>query len=194
MSLTKKKKEIIEEVEKSKVEEFSLIKEIQNWVSIFLMALVIAFFLNTFIIANSRVPSGSMENTIMTGDRLIGPRLSYNFSDPKRGDVIIFRWPDNEKIFFVKRIIGMPGDTVKISDGKIYLNNSTEALEEPYIKEPMIPEEDVEYVVPEGAYFVLGDNRNKSADARRWQNTFVYRNKIIAKVIFEYYPKFKIIS
>ena len=134
MSLTKKKKEIIEEVEKSKVEEFSLIKEIQNWVSIFLMALVIAFFLNTFIIANSRVPSGSMENTIMTGDRLIGSRLSYNFSDPKRGDVIIFRWPDNEKIFFVKRIIGMPGDTVKISDGKIYLNNSTEALEEPYIK------------------------------------------------------------
>ena len=109
MGISKKKREIIEKVEKEKVEEFSLIREIWSWVSILAIAALIAFVLNTFIIANSRVPSGSMENTIMTGDRLIGSRLSYKFSDPKRGDIIIFRWPDDESIYFVKRIIGYAG-------------------------------------------------------------------------------------
>ena len=176
------------------MEEFSLIREIWSWVSILAIAALIAFVLNTFIIANSRVPSGSMENTIMTGDRLIGSRLSYKFSDPKRGDIIIFRWPDDESIYFVKRIIGMPGDTVRISKGKVYLNNSGIPLDEPYIKEEMIPEEDVEYKVPGNSYFMLGDNRNNSADSRRWRNTFVHKDKIVAKVLFEYFPKIKIIS
>ena len=194
MGISKKKREIIEKVEKEKVEEFSLIREIWSWVSILAIAALIAFVLNTFIIANSRVPLGSMENTIMTGDRLIGSRLSYKFSDPKRGDIIIFRWPDDESIYFVKRIIGMPGDTVRISKGKVYLNNSGIPLDEPYIKEEMIPEEDVEYKVPENSYFMLGDNRNNSADSRRWRNTFVHKDKIVAKVLFEYFPKIKIIS
>ena len=194
MGISKKKREIIEKVEKEKVEEFSLIREIWSWVSILAIAALIAFVLNTFIIANSRVPSGSMENTIMTGDRLIGSRLSYKFSDPKRGDIIIFRWPDDESIYFVKRIIGMPGDTVRISKGKVYLNNSGIPLDEPYIKEEMIPEEDAEYKVPENSYFMLGDNRNNSADSRRWRNTFVHKDKIVAKVLFEYFPRIKIIS
>ena len=194
MGISKKKREIIEKVEKEKVEEFSLIREIWSWVSILAIAALIAFVLNTFIIANSRVPSGSMENTIMTGDRLIGSRLSYKFSDPKRGDIIIFRWPDDESIYFVKRIIGMPGDTVRISKGKVYLNNSGIPLDEPYIKEEMIPEEDVVYKVPENSYFMLGDNRNNSADSRRWRNTFVHKDKIVAKVLFEYFPRIKIIS
>lgn len=194
MGLTKKKREIIEAVEREKLEEFSLVREIFSWIGILIMASIIAFVLNTFIIANSRVPSGSMENTIMTGDRLIGSRLSYIFSEPKRGDIIIFRWPDNEKIYFVKRIIGLPGDTVRISGGKVYINNSGIPLDEPYIKEDMMPEDDVEYVVPEDSYFMMGDNRNNSADSRRWKNTFVHRDKIIAKVLFEYFPKIKIIS
>ncbi len=184
----------MDEMEKSKVEQFSLAKEIWNWISILLIAAAIAFVLNTFIIANSRVPSGSMENTIMTGDRLIGFRLSYLFEEPERGDIIIFRWPDDESIYFVKRIIGMPGDTVRISGGKVYLNGSDTPLEEPYLKEEMFPEADVEYTVPEGAYFVMGDNRNNSADSRRWENTFVYRDKIVAKVLFQYFPKIRLIS
>ncbi len=194
MSLTRRKRELLDEMEKSKVEQFSLAKEIWNWISILLIAAAIAFVLNTFIIANSRVPSGSMENTIMTGDRLIGFRLSYLFEEPERGDIIIFRWPDDESIYFVKRIIGMPGDTVRISGGKVYLNGSDTPLEEPYLKEEMFPEADVEYTVPEGAYFVMGDNRNNSADSRRWENTFVYRDKIVAKVLFQYFPKIRLIS
>ncbi len=163
--------------------------EVWEWVKVLVSAALIALFLNTCIIANSEVPSGSMENTIMTGDRVIGSRLSYRFGDPERGDIAIFRFPDNEEIFFVKRIIGLPGDTVDIVDGQVYLNGSAEPLDEPSIREPMIPEEPMHFEVPEDSYFMLGDNRNNSGDARRWRNTYVKRDKIIAKVLFRYFPK-----
>lgn len=172
----------------------SLKKELMSWLQIIVCAALIAFFMNSFIIANSRVPSASMETTIMTGDRVIGSRLSYRFfEDPARGDIVIFRWPDNEKILFVKRIIGLPGDTVTIRDGAVYLNGSETALEEPYIREPMIPEPEISFTVPENAYFCLGDNRNESMDARYWTNSYVYRDKILAKVLFRYWPGIKLI-
>ena len=104
---------------KEEPQETSLGKEILSWLQIIVAAVVIAFVLNNFVIANSRIPTGSMENTIMTGDRVIGSRLSYRFEDPKRGDIAIFRFPDNEKIYYVKRIIGLPGETVDIVDGKV---------------------------------------------------------------------------
>ena len=148
--------------------------------------------LNTFIIANSRVPSGSMENTIMTNDRVIGSRLSYKFSDPERGDIAIFRFPDDESLFYVKRIIGLPGETVDIINGAVYINGSETPLDEPYLKEAMIPEEDMHFEVPEDSYFMMGDNRNYSYDARYWTNTYVARDKIIAKVLFRYWPLNKI--
>lgn len=176
------------------LEVFDLKKEVFNWITVLVSALLIALFLTNFVIANSRVPSASMENTIMTKDRIIGFRLSYLFSDPKRGDIIIFRYPDDEEIYFVKRIIGIPGDTVDIIDGKVYLNGSSQALDEPYIKEPMLPEPAMHFEVPEDGYFCMGDNRNNSSDARRWQNPFVYRDKIIAKVLFRYFPNIQVLK
>ena len=163
-------------------------REVWEWVKIIVTAALIALFLTSCIIANSEVPSGSMENTIMTGDRVIGSRLSYKFSDPERGDIVIFHFPDNESLYYVKRIIGLPGDTVDIVDGHVYLNGSQEPLDEPYIREPMIPEEPMHFEVPEDSYFMLGDNRNYSADSRKWQNKYVKREKIIAKVLFRYFP------
>lgn len=164
-------------------------QEIWEWVKILAAAAAIALFLNTFIIANSRVPSASMETTIMTKDRVIGSRLSYLFGDPERGDIVIFHFPDDEKIYYVKRIIGLPGDTVDIKDGHVYLNGSEEPLEEPYIREPMWPEDPMHFEVPEDSYFMMGDNRNWSSDARRWEHTYVKREKIIAKVLFRYFPR-----
>lgn len=169
-------------------------QEAWEWVKIIASAAAIAFVLNTFIIANSRVPSGSMETTIMTGDRVIGSRLSYHFEDPERGDIAIFRFPDNESIYYVKRIIGLPGDTIDIIDGKVYLNGSEEPLDEPYLKEPMIPEAPMHFEVPEESYFMMGDNRNYSLDARRWENTYVHEDKIIAKVIFRYFPNIQMLE
>lgn len=166
--------------------------EIISWIQILVTAACIAFVLNTFIIANSKVPSGSMENTIMTNDRVIGSRLTYRFTAPKEGDIAIFRFPDDESIYYVKRVIGLPGDTIDIVDGKVYKNGSETPLDEPYLKEEMFPEEDMHFEVPEDSYFMMGDNRNFSYDARYWDNTYVHRDKIIAKVKFRYWPLNKI--
>lgn len=173
-----------------KKEKFDLKAEIISWIQILVIASLIAFVLNRFIIANSRVPSASMENTIMTHDRVIGSRLSYYFTDPERGDVIIFYFPDDitEKTYYVKRIIGMPGETVDIRDGHVYINGSDTPLDEPYIREEMETPVELHYEVPEGCYFMMGDNRNYSADSRFWHNTYVKREKIVAKVLFRYFP------
>ncbi len=170
----------------------SLKAEIISWLQILVTAACIAFVLNTFIIANSKVPTSSMENTIMTNDRVIGFRLSYRFSSPKEGDIAIFRFPDDESIYYVKRVIGLPGDIIDIKDGKVYKNGSDTPLDEPYLKEEMFPEEDMHFEVPENSYFMMGDNRNLSYDARYWNNTFVSKDKLIAKVIFRYWPLNKI--
>lgn len=163
--------------------------EVWEWIKIIITAALIAFFLNSCIIANSRVPSASMETTIMTGDRVIGSRLSYRFQEPERGDIAIFRFPDDESIYYVKRIIGLPGETIDIVDGQVYLNGSDTPLEEPYLREPMIPESAMHFEVPEGCYFMMGDNRNYSSDARRWENTYVKKEKLVAKVLFRYFPR-----
>ena len=88
---------------------FSLKKEIISWLQIIVAAVVIALVLNNFVIANSRVPTGSMENTIMSRSRVIGSRLAYLKDDPQRGDIVIFHYPDDESIYYVKRVIGLPG-------------------------------------------------------------------------------------
>ena len=162
-----------------------------DWLQIIVIAAVLAFVLNNFVIANARVPTGSMITTIMPGDRVIGSRLAYRFEAPKRGDIIIFHAPDEPETLYVKRIIGMPGDKVTIRDGHVYLNDSETPLEESYIKEPMKPAALQEFQVPEGAYFCMGDNRNGSVDARYWKNHYVYIDKIVAKVLFRYWPGIK---
>ncbi|WP_143319172.1 signal peptidase I [Clostridium sp. HBUAS56010] len=171
-------------------------KELFEWIKIIVMASVIAFCINTFIIANSRVPSGSMETTIMTGDRVFGYRLAYTFGqDPKRGDIVIFdhaTGPASKKIHLVKRIVGLPGETVDIRNNKIYINQSEKPLEEPYLSEYM-ETEDYHFEVPKGSYLMLGDNRNNSADARYWPDPYVPKNKILAKVLVRYYPGIKMI-
>ncbi len=170
-----------------------IVVEIISDLKIVIIAALIAIVCNRFVIVNAKVPTGSMTNTIMVGDRLIGFRLSYLFSDPQRGDVVIFKYPDDESQNYVKRIIGLPGDIVRIENGVVYVNG--DELNESYIKEPMkVNSEIEEYVVPTDCYFMMGDNRNNSLDSRYWNNTFVKRDKIIAKAIFKYYKGFGMIE
>lgn len=188
-----KKKKIAEENE-----PLNWKTELISWIQILVTAAAIAFVLNTFIIANSKVPTGSMETTIMAGDRVIGSRLSYKFNSPERGDIAIFIYPDDEangiKTYYVKRVIGLPGETVDIIDGKIYINGSDTPLDEPYLHEEMDPEPPQQYVVPEGSYFMMGDNRNYSNDARKWKNKYVQEDKMVAKVLFQYFPKVRMLK
>jgi signal peptidase I len=145
--------------------------------------------LKSFVIINATVPTGSMENTIMPGDDLFGLRIAYLFSEPERGDIVIFKYPDDESQKFIKRIIGLPGDEVVIEDGKIYINGSEEPLEEPYLKDEWVRNTGpYDFVVPDGCYFVMGDNRNDSWDARYWDNTYVTEDELIGKAEFIYYP------
>ena len=170
-------------------------KELLSWIEVLVTAALIAFVIDRYIIANSQVPTGSMETTIMPGDRVIGSRLSYQFGEPERGDIAIFRYPDDAErgitTYYVKRVIGMPGDTIDIIDGKIYINGSDTPLDEPYLHEEMDPEPPQHYEVPEDCYFMMGDNRNYSNDSRRWKNKFVSSEDLVAKVLFQYFPKIR---
>ena len=161
-------------------------EELVSWIKTIVLAVAIALFINFVIIVNATVPTGSMENTIMAGDRVIASRLSYTFSDPARGDVVLFKYPDDEAVVYVKRQIGLSGDVVEVKNGEVYVNG--EALEEDYIKETTEgfygP-----YEVPEDCYFMMGDNRNNSLDSRYWDNKFVEEDKILGKVLLKYYKK-----
>ncbi len=166
---------------------FRILYELWPYVAV----VVGVILLNTFIFVNARIPSGSMEKTIMTGDRLFGNRLAYKKEDPQRYDIVIFRYPDDEKRLFVKRVIGLPGETVIIMDGKVYIDGNIEPLADSFC-----PEKPTgyfgPYTVPEGCYFVMGDNREHSNDSRFWLNKFVKKEKIIGKAGFRYWPLTKI--
>lgn len=165
----------------------SKIRELLEYVVIFVVVVALVWLMDTFLIVNARIPSESMENTIMTGDRIIGSRLSYKTGIPQRYDIIIFRYPDDESILYIKRIIGLPGETVTIIDGKVYINDSPEPLDDSFTPEAPVgyfgP-----YTVPGDSYFVLGDNRNDSFDSRYWENTFVKESQILGKAKFCYFP------
>lgn len=183
-------KESYENMEENKLDsKQAIIKEILSWVIPFVLALVVAVLLKNYVIINADVPTGSMENTIMPGDRLIGNRLAYIKETPERGDIIIFHYPDDEEELYVKRVIGLPGETVDITDGKIYINGSAEPMEEEYLKENWtVATGDYHFEVPDESYLVLGDNRNDSWDARYWTNTYVHLDKILGEAVVTYWP------
>jgi signal peptidase I len=181
--------EKVEKTEKKEKKQKSVWREIGSTCATFLLALMLALVLKNYVIINATVPTGSMENTIEPGDHLFGLRLAYQFSEPQRGDIVIFNFPDDETQKYVKRIIGLPGEKVNISDGKIYINDSKTPLEEDYLKETWVRAVGpYEFNVPEDSYLVLGDNRNDSYDARYWENTYVSQDAIIGKAYMIYYP------
>ena len=154
-------------------------KEIAGYVMMVVLALVIALIINYLVILRVEIPTNSMENTIMAGSRVVVLRPAYLFSDPKRGDIVTQN--------YAKRIIGLPGETIEIRDGLVYVNGFEEPLEEDYLKEtPTGSYGPCE--VPEDSYFMLGDNREVSEDSRFWENPYVRRDKIIGRIWFEYYP------
>lgn len=168
-------------------------KEVISWVKTILLAAVLAGAVNSFLIVNAEVPTGSMENTIMAGDRILALRTSYWFDEPEAGDIAVFRYPDDPSgnTLYVKRIIGAEGDVVEVEDGVVYVNG--EALAEDYIAETTLGDFGP-YIVPEDSYFMMGDNRNHSLDSRYWKNKFVHEDEILGKVVLRYYKGFKWIS
>ena len=179
-----------EEEEKKQIRKKNLKREIISYAVILLVAVVSALLINNFVIFNAAIPSASMEPAISKGDRILGFRLAYEFSSPERGDIVIFShkcYEATEEETLIKRIVGLPGETILIEDGVLYING--EVYEEDYLSEAMTGSFGP-YEVPEGQYFVMGDNRNISNDSRYWDSHFVAFNEIIARAAFSYYPDF----
>lgn len=153
-----------------------------------LLAAVLAFAFKFFLFDTRNIPSSSMVPTIVPGDRVIMSRLSYlGAKEPQRGDIVVFRAPEEleEKDDLIKRIVALPGEEVAVSGGSVYING--EALDEPYLAET--PEYEFgPYTVPEGCYFVLGDNRNWSNDAHMWNEHYISGDSIKGKAIWRYWP------
>ncbi len=181
-------------------------KEIWEYVKLIAIVMVVVLFVNSFILINAKIPSQSMEDTIMTGDRLFGFRLEYGLNvnffghkiskkwrEPERMDIIIFHFPDDESQLFIKRLIGLPGETVEIRDGKVYIDGSETPLDDSFT--PEVPTGDFgPYQVPENCYFMLGDNREHSRDSRYWDNTYVRFDQIVGKAIIRYFPSIKLLN
>lgn len=162
-----------------------------SWAKTIIIALVLALLIKNFVIVNAAVVSGSMEETIMTGDRVICSRLHYYVGDPQRFDVIAFDYGEGgDTVVYVKRVIGLPGETIEVADGKVYIDGSTTPLPDNFVSE--VPQGDFgPYDIPEGEYFVMGDNRNHSYDSTMWPYPSIQRDVILGKALFCYYPEIK---
>lgn len=175
------------------------LKEIFDFTLPIVAAIVVALLLKTFVFANAIVPTGSMLNTIQENDRIIASKLAYITDKPERYDVIIFKFPDDDvngiTTYYVKRVIGLPGEIVNIKNGIVYVTDTDgneERLRDDFITECTPNGDFGPYKVPKDSYFVLGDNRNNSLDSRYWETTnYVHKSKIIGKVMFRYYPSVK---
>jgi signal peptidase I len=191
-----------------KINGKTIIREALEWSLYLFVSFVIVLFLNSEVYALTEVKQWSMENTLFEGERLYIDKVSYHFSEPQFGDVVVFLQGEIKEDFndrvvtvledirmkfsgnprdnrFIKRVIGVPGDKIEIQDEKVYVNDKL--LEETYVKGNTI-NSTVEYpvIVPEGQLFVMGDNRERSNDSRSFG--FVDYKSIEGKAIFRFWP------
>lgn len=154
-----------------------------------LIALLIVLPIRIFIAQPFIVSGASMEMTFSTGEYLIVDQVTYHFEEPDRGDVVVFRYPRDPSKFFIKRVIGLPGDTVTVSGLSVIIKNDAYPdgvrLLEPYILD-MSPQSPIEETMGPGEYFVMGDNRNASSDSRTWG--VLKQDNIIGRAYLRLFP------
>jgi signal peptidase I len=147
-----------------------------------LLVLLLSATTTAFVIQPARVNGGAMAPTVAAGSRVLVNKLAYRFGRPRRGDVVMLYYPLNPEQTFIKRVIGEEGDSIRIRDGRVFLND-TELKEDAYVPADARSHDDWgPAVVPEGYYFVMGDHRNNSSDSRHWG--FVPARYIVGKVMF----------
>lgn len=155
-------------------------------IKIILLAALIVIPIRTFLFQPFLVRGASMEANYHEGDYLIVDQLSYRFREPKRGEVIVFHSPVPPKRRFIKRIVGLPGETISLEDGQLYIEEEGQEkfINEKYLNEEM--EGNFKVSVPENEYFVMGDNRDASFDSRSWGT--LIEDKIIGRVLIQLSP------
>lgn len=179
------KKDRQEEIEEEKP---NVMRELLGMLVYVGVVLAITFLIITFVGQRTHVSGESMENTLDDGDQLIVDKLTYRFHDPERFDIIVFPFRYKDNTYYIKRIIGLPGETVQIVDGEIYING--ELLEESYGREVMqdagLAAEPI--TLGDDEYFVLGDNRNYSSDSRDPSVALIHRKEIIGRAWLRIWP------
>ena len=175
---------------------------IREWIETIVVAVLLALVIRSFIVQPFKIPTGSMRTTLIEGDRILVNRFIYGlripfttvrffkFNHPKRGDVIVFNYPEDTERAFIKRVIGLGGDTIEIKDGKIFINERE--FTHPSVKNIYYYNRgsygltDQKITVPENSYYVLGDNSGSSKDSRYWG--FVDDKYLIGKAFIIYWP------
>ncbi|MPL60390.1 Signal peptidase IB [bioreactor metagenome] len=163
----------------------SLGEEIKDWIISILIAVILAFFIRYFIVELYMVDGPSMRPTLLNGERLVVNKFVYRFKSPEKGEVIVFRYPRDPSRDFIKRVIAVPGDTVEIKDGRVFVNG--QLLKETYILEKTRGSYPLA-TIPEGHIFVMGDNRNNSEDSRFRDVGFVSYDLVKGKAIAVFWP------
>lgn len=166
----------------------------REYTEAFVIAIVLAVIIRIFIVEAFKIPSGSMIPTLLVGDHLLVNKFLYRFKEPERGDVIVFKYPDDPSRNFIKRIVGVGGDTIEVRDKVLYVNGK--AQDESFtqhVSPELLParystrDNFAEITVPKSNYFMMGDNRDSSLDSRFWKNRFVTRQAIVGKAFIIYW-------
>ena len=178
--------------------------EVREWAESIIIALILALIIRQFVVQAFKIPTGSMRMTLIEGDRILVNKFIYGaevpftgirlpaFRRPQRGDVIVFRYPEDPKKDFIKRLVALPGEAFEIRNGSIYINGALskeQSLHNHYYynrQEGAFGREGQVVVVPEGSYYVLGDNSSSSRDSRYWG--FVPEKNVLGKAMVVYWP------
>ena len=171
-------------------------RTIVEYVVLAVVAVAVALLIQAFLVKPYRIPSASMENTLLIGDRVLVDRISWRFSQPERGDIVVFHPPFDGPVL-IKRIIGLPNDEISLRGGFVYINGRR--LDEPYVRrvdggqEPSAPFSNglpwslqEPYKMPAGSYFVMGDNRTDSGDSREFGP--IKREQFVGRAFAKYWP------
>ena len=169
--------------------EESILRELGGWIVYILLIIGLTYFIITFVGQRTRVSGSSMETTLQNGDNLIVDKISYRFRDPKRYDIIVFPYKYEENTYYIKRIIGMPGETVQIKNGYVYIDGErllSDIYGNELIKDPQTAADPI--TLKENEYFVMGDNREHSSDSRDSRVGLIKKDQIYGKAIIRYAP------
>lgn len=159
--------------------------ELISWVKMIVSAFIIAFLLRTFVFQMALVNQSSMEPTLHEGQMLIISKMNYLVGEPDRGDIVVLK-DDAENKLLIKRVIGLPGEEIQLKEGKVFINDKELAPD--YTNAPTYAYIQESWQLPEGEYFVLGDNRGHSRDSRAENVGLVKRENIIGRAVFRIWP------
>lgn len=155
-----------------------------------IIAFVLAMIIRTFIVQAFKIPTGSMMPTLQVGDRILVCKFLYWFREPEQGEIIVFKYPEDPKLDYIKRLIATSGQKVRITNGKIYIDEepvtNSRICSHFYYNRGAYGDPNLPIVVPEESYFVLGDNSGNSRDSRYWG--FVPKRNLVGKAILVYWP------